>query len=146
MYLWYLALFFILLVVELSSYNLTTVWIALGALFTSVYAYFFPEQIVIQMILLFVLSIVFIVLTKPLIQKLKYAKEKTNADRLIGMEGIVLEQIQPVKGTGQVKVSGQIWSAKSSDGNEIAVGEIIKIKNIEGVKLVVDREELLCKA
>ena len=31
MYLWYLALFFILLVAELTSYNLTTIWIALGS-------------------------------------------------------------------------------------------------------------------
>ena len=145
MYLWYLALFFILLIAELSSYNLTTIWIALGALLTSVYAYFFPDQITIQIILLLVLSIVFIILTKPFIKKLKYAKEKTNADRLVGVEGIVIEKINSTEGTGQVKVSGQIWSAKSYSGVEIAVGEIVKIKNIEGVKQIVDRKESLCK-
>ena len=145
MYLSYLALFVVLLVVEMLSYNLTTIWVALASLLTSVYAYFFPEQLAVQIILLLVLSIVFVVLTKPLIKKMKYAKEKTNADRLIGMNCIVLEQINPVEGTGQVKVSGQIWSAKTTDGSIIPSGETIKIKNIEGVKLIVDREESLCR-
>ena len=145
MYLWYLAMFLVLLIAELVSYNLVTIWISLAALLTSVYAYFFPNQIVVQMILLLILSIVFVVLTKPLMNKMKYAREKTNADRLFGMEGIVLEQINPVEGIGQVKVSGQIWSAKTSDGSIISAGETVQIEKIEGVKLIVSRKETLCR-
>lgn len=145
MYLWYLWLFVILLVAELLSYNLITIWVALASLVTSLYAYFFPNQIVTQIVFLLVLSIVFIVLTKPLMNRLKYAQEKTNADRLIGMEGVVLEQINPLEGVGQVKVLGQIWSAKTCDGSIILEGEIVKIEKIEGVKLIVSGKETLCK-
>ncbi len=145
MYIWYLATFFILLAVELLSYNLTTIWLAAAALITSVVAYFFPNQIVLHIILFLVLSIVLIVLTKPLMKKLKYAKEKTNTDRLIGMEGVVLEQLNSVEGIGQVKVSGQIWSAKSEDGAVISPGETVQIQRIEGVKLIVSRKEALCQ-
>lgn len=145
MYLWYLWLFVILLVAEFLSYNLITIWAALASLVTSLYAYFFPNQIVTQIVFLLVLSIVFIVLTKPLMNRLKYAQEKTNADRLIGMEGVVLEQINPLEGVGQVKVLGQIWSAKTGDGSVVSVGEIVKVEKIEGVKLIVSGKETLCK-
>ena len=145
MYLLYVALFAILLLVELMSYNLVTIWISLAALVTAIFAYFFPNLIVMQIILLLVLSIVFVVLTKSVMTKLKYAKEKTNIDRLIGMEGIVLEQINPMEGIGQVKVSGQIWSAKTEDGQGISLGEHIVVRKIEGVKLVVERKESLCR-
>ena len=145
MYLCYLAVFIILLIAELVSYNLITIWVALASLLTSVYAYFCPDQVVAQLILLLVLSVVFVVLTKPFMEKMKYAKEKTNADRLIGMEGIVLEEIDSLESVGQVKVSGQIWSAKAETEVRIPVGETVRIEKIEGVKLIVSRKETICR-
>ncbi|MBP3448105.1 MAG: NfeD family protein [Clostridia bacterium] len=137
MYLWYLLAFVLFLVIELLSYNLVTIWLAASALLTGIYAYFFPEQIVVHLFIFLVISIILIALTKPLVNKLKIATEKTNADRLIGMEGIVLEEINPIEGTGQVKVSGQIWSAKSEQG-AISEETSVIVKKIEGVKLVVE--------
>ena len=137
MYLWYLLAFVLFLVIELLSYNLVTIWLAASALLTGIYAYFFPEQIVVHLFIFLVISIILIALTKPLVNKLKIATEKTNADRLIGMEGIVLEEINPIEGTGQVKVSGQIWSAKSEQG-AISEETSVIVKKIEGVKVVVE--------
>ena len=137
MYLWYLLAFVLFLAIELVSYNLVTIWLAASALLTGIYAYFFPEQIVVHLFIFLVISIILIALTKPLVNKLKIATEKTNADRLIGMEGIVLEEINPIEGTGQVKVSGQIWSAKSEQG-AISEETSVIVKKIEGVKLVVE--------
>ena len=79
-------------------------------------------------------------------RKIRYAKEKTNADRFIGMEGIVIEAIDSAKGVGQVKVGGQVWSAKTEENTFISTEEKIIIIKIEGVKLVVGRKESLCKA
>ena len=137
MYLWYIVAFVILLGVELLTYNLVTVWLAISALFTGVYAYFFPEQIVVHLFIFLVLSIILIALTKPLVKKLKIATEKTNADRLIGCDALVLEEINPIEGTGQVKVMGQIWSAKSQNNVIIEKEKTVRIQSIEGVKLVV---------
>ena len=119
MYLWYLLGFLVLIIIEISTYNLI------------------PEQIVVHLFLFLVFSIILLALTKPIVKKMKIATEKTNADRLIGMEGIVLEEINPVEGTGQVKVSGQIWSAKGKDQTIISKGETVIVKEIQGVKLVV---------
>lgn len=75
---------------------------------------------------------------KPLEQKLIKQKEKTNLDRIIGMKGIVSENIDEMK-TGEVKVDGKSWSAISSV--PIEKGSIVKVLKIKGVKLEVERWE-----
>lgn len=138
MYLWYFLAFAVLLVVELASYNLITIWLAISALLTGIYAYFLPQQPVVHLFIFLVLSIILIALTKPFVKKLKIANEKTNADRLIGCKAIVLEEINAIEGTGQVKVMGQIWSAKSQSEAIIEKDKTVTIKAIEGVKVVVE--------
>ena len=138
MYLWYFVAFAVLLGIELVSYNLVTIWLAISALLTGIYAYFFPQQLVVHIFIFLVLSIILIALTKPMVKKLKIATEKTNADRIIGCEAVVLEEIQPIQGTGQVKVMGKIWSAKSLTGEPVAKDKTVTVKAIEGVKLVVE--------
>ena len=137
MYIWYLLAFVVFLLIELISYNLITIWLAASALLTGIYAYFFPDQIVVHVFIFLVISLVLIVFTKPMVKKLKSTNEKTNADRLIGCEAVVLEKIDSLEGTGQVKVMGQVWSAKSESGIVIEKAEKVIVKNIEGVKLVV---------
>lgn len=137
MYIWYLLAFVVFLLIELISYNLITIWLAASALLTGIYAYFFPDQIVVHVFIFLVISLVLIVFTKPMVKKLKSTNEKTNADRLIGCEAVVLEKIDSLEGTGQVKVMGQVWSAKSESGTVIEAAEKVIVKNIEGVKLVV---------
>ena len=75
---------------------------------------------------------------KPLEQKLIKQKEKTNLDRIIGMKGIVSENIDEMK-TGEVKVDGKSWSAISSV--PIEKGSIVKVLKIKGVILEVERWE-----
>lgn len=77
--------------------------------------------------------------TRPIaIKFLKIGKETTNANSLIGKIGIVLLPIEPLKNYGQVKVNGQIWSAKSANGVDIDKDKKVIIKEIQGVKLVVE--------
>jgi len=53
--------------------------------------------------------------------------------------GIVIEKIDTIQGTGQIKVSGQIWSAKSFDKGVIERDDRVEILDIQGVKLVVKK-------
>ena len=62
--------------------------------------------------------------------------QHTNADRLIGREGVVIVPLNATEGKGQVKVDGQIWSAKAD--TDIAEGVKVTVRSIEGVKLVVE--------
>ena len=67
---------------------------------------------------------------------------KTNADALIGHEGIVREKIDNLAGTGLVDVSGQNWTARTAENDtQIETGTVVVIREIRGVKLIVERKE-----
>ena len=55
-----------------------------------------------------------------------HADRVSNADALIGREGLVIEPITPEK-PGYVKVDGDEWRAVTKDGESIAVGTTVKI-------------------
>ena len=83
-------------------------------------------------------SAITLILTRPLIKKhLKSKNEPTNADRVIGQTGVVIEKIDNVSAVGQVKVDGQIWSARCIEDTVIDEGKQVEIKRIDGVKLMV---------
>ena len=80
------------------------------------------------------------VLTRPiLVKKLARKNVKTNSDRVLGMEGVVTEEINKLK-IGEVKVDGKRWSAVSDE--KIEVGTTIIVESIDGVKLVVRKGEV----
>ena len=83
-------------------------------------------------------SIWFVLATKPLVKKyLRPRIQATNADRCVGRTGVVLEDIDNLAATGQVRVCGSVWSARSTDGAPIAAGTTVVVDRIEGVKLMV---------
>ena len=63
--------------------------------------------------------------------------EPTNADRVIGAEAQVTENIDNIHGKGAVVIRGMTWSARSEDGGPIAVGTMVRVLRIEGVKVFV---------
>lgn len=133
----YIGIFVALIIVEALTYNLITIWMAIASLITSIYAYFFPTQILPQAFIFIVLSIILIALTKPISKKLIPKPKTTNSDSLIGEIAVVISEIDTLNSVGQVKVKGQIWSAKTYCDRIIEKNEKVKIEKIEGVKLVV---------
>ena len=90
-----------------------------------------------EIIVFIVSSFLLLLLTKPLIKKIKVKKvEATNLDMVINKIGIVTEDIKQDK-IGEVKVLGKRWSAYSS--TEIKKDEKVKILSIDGVKLKVEK-------
>ena len=91
-----------------------------------------------QVVSFFVISFICLILFRRLLKNRIQSgePEKTNTDRLIGMEAIVTHEIDNLKAVGEVKVGGQIWSARSFDGSVIPEGKLVSIKSIEGVKLI----------
>ncbi len=100
----------------------------------------FLYVICIQIIVFFLSSLILIFYSIPILEKYgRIGIVRTNADRLIGEKGLVTERIDVINGTGQVKIFGQIWSARSADNQDIEAGEMVEIKSITGVKLIVER-------
>ncbi|MCL2481200.1 MAG: NfeD family protein [Spirochaetaceae bacterium] len=136
--LFYVWLFFIIIfiVIELVTFNLTTLWFAFGSFISMICAYL-KFSIIVQIIVFLSVSIVLAILAKPIAVKyLKVGKHKTNIDSLIGETGVVIKTIKDIS-PGHVKVKGQDWSADSASGETIEVGEKVEIMEIKGVKLIV---------
>ena len=130
--------------IELQTYSLTTVWLAIAAL-VMVFLSLLLENLSMpaQLLIFLVISAVLLVFTRPLaIRKFKMGKTKTNAESLVGKQAPVVKTIGEFE-KGEIKISGQVWSAVSDDGSEIAEGSICEIVRIEGVKLVVRKEKSL---
>lgn len=127
------------LVLEASTAALVSVWFAVGALAALVSALFgavFGVQIA---VFFFVSGLMLAFLLPYARHKMEMKRTATNADRIIGAEAIVTEEIDDVRGTGQIRVMGAVWSAKSHGGTRILAGEKVKVEAISGVKAVVSR-------
>lgn len=134
----WLVLMIVLLVIEGAAPGLVSIWFAFGAL-AALLASILHAPLWLQVTWFVVVSIVSLVLTRPLAKKYVNGKaQPTNADMLIGKECIVREEISNLHGTGAVLAGGKEWTARMEEtGKTAAVGEVVKIVRIEGVKLIV---------
>lgn len=136
-YIW-LGVMILMLLIEAAVPGLVSIWFAAGAL-VSVAASALRAPLWLQLLLFVMVSVVSLIVTRPLVKKYVNSKvQPTNADAIIGREGVVTEKIDNVLGAGAVKVGGTVWSAlSSSDDITIEPGTRIIAEEIRGVKLVV---------
>ena len=141
MWLFWIILMVVFLVIEAAAMGLSTIWCAVGCLVAAILAALGVVlwiQILVMVLVSVALFIMFIVWIKPNMKDIKKVdKEPTNADRLIGKEGVVTEAIEPIDAKGQIKVMGQVWSAVA-DGH-IDKDAKVTVKGIKGVKLIVEQ-------
>ena len=134
----WVALVIIFAVIEGLTFGLTTIWFALAALIM-VFLSFLPIPVLYQVLIFLALSAVFLVFTRPVaIKKFKTGKVKTNVDSLIGKHALVTKQITEFD-RGEVKLNGQIWSARTEDGATLEEGAKCEVLRIEGVQAIVQR-------
>jgi membrane protein implicated in regulation of membrane protease activity len=133
----WLIVIIILCVIEGMTFGIVCIWFAGGAV-AALISSALGFGVSIQYTVFVLISAFLLFFTRPIIVKfLNTKKTLTNADRLVGMTGVVIIGIDPILGQGQVKVDGEIWSAKSQDGSVIGEGNDVEINDISGVKLVV---------
>lgn len=124
-------------VVEIATSQVVTIWFAIGAI-GAIFANVLKCSIVVQIIVFSVISMITLLIARPYMKKFTQTKvQPTNVDMCIGSKAVVTEEINNTAGTGQVKVKGAIWSAKSSDDSVILKDSIVLIESISGVKLIV---------
>ncbi len=134
------------LVLESISMQLFSVWFAAGAL-AALIASLLDAPVWLQVTLFIVVTAASLAATRPLVKKLHSKIQPTNADRYLGRTGIVIEEIDNRKATGQIKVDGSIWTARSlGEGDVIAIDQLVQVKEIQGVKAMVARVESAVEA
>lgn len=127
----------IFLIGEILTTGFLLFWFGIGALFAMIVS-FFTTNLIIQTIVFLITSIILLFLTKPLVKKFTNVKDtKTNAFSIIGKKAIVVEDIEPIKGKGQIKIGSETWSAQSENENKITKDTEVEITNIKGVKAIV---------
>lgn len=135
----WLAILIILVVIEIFTLGLTTIWFAGGALVAIVVAAV-GGPVWLQITLAIIVAMVLLFFTRPIAMKyFNRDREKTNAESLVGRQAIVTGEINNLQGIGQVTVNGMEWTARSiMDGQTIEPGEVVIIRGINGVKLLVE--------
>ena len=130
-----LMVFFIFL--EAGTVALVSTWFAVGALGAMITA-LCGGPLWLQCTVFFVVSVLLFLSLRPLVRKVLRPKMvKTNVDSIIGQEGLVIATIDNVVSSGQVKLGGMEWSARSTNGEKIEPGTQIRVDRIEGVKVFV---------
>ena len=125
------------IILEIITEAIVSIWFIPAGLVALGIAIIWPDAIVWQIVAFAVISGVCLALSKTVFKK--YIDKKvipTNSDRIIGMEGLVTEDIDSVNETGEVKVDGKRWSARMEDGTSVPKGEVVRVVKIEGVKVI----------
>lgn len=135
----WLILAIVLVGIEAATLGIFTIWFAIGALAALIIS-LTGLPFLYQVIAFIITSGVLLYFTRPIVKNFLVKKtHRTNSNRLIGEKGVVIEKIDVVLGKGQVKIFGQIWSARSFDNESIDVDEMVEVQEISGVKLIVKK-------
>ena len=138
----WLAILVVLVVIELLTMGLTTIWFAGGALVATI-ASLFGAPLALQVILFLAASALLLYFTRPIaVKDFNKDRVRTNAESLVGRQAIVISEIDNLQGIGQVNVGGMEWSARTRvDGVKLPVGTVTTILAINGVKLIVEERK-----
>lgn len=141
------GLLIVFIVGEAATVGLTSIWFAAGALAALICA-LLGGPLWLQIVLFLLLSALCLAAIRPLAQKhLNNRVEPTNADRVIGSEAVVTEDIDNLRAVGAVRIGGVVWSARSENDAPLPAGTLVRVLRIEGVKVFVEqvKEEQSCR-
>ena len=129
-------------VVELLTEGLVSVWFVVGAL-AALAVSVAGASVAVQMLTFAIVSAAALILTRPLVRRfMTRPPVPTNSDRVIGALAEVTETIDNRRASGAVYVDGKTWTARSAGGGVIPAGERVRVRRIEGVKLLVEPDQL----
>lgn len=130
----------VFVVAEAATLGLTSIWFACGSLLAMIAALL--DVSIWGQLLVFILgSALLLASTRKWVSKLKLGRVKTNADRIIGQQAVVIQTIDNQAAKGQVRVGGQVWTARSVEDEPILAGTQVEVVQITGVKVIVKKME-----
>ena len=138
----WLAIFVLLLVIEIATVNLTTIWFAGGA-FIAFIAAQMGASVMVQIFVFLAVSILVLFLLRPsAVRYFNEKRQKTNLDAVIGKEARVTETIDNRQGKGVAIIDGKEWTARAEEDDMIIeAGTLAKVIKISGVKIILSNKE-----
>lgn len=138
----WLVLLVVFLAAEAATVSMVSLWFAVSALVALLVALLGGPGWL-QGTLFLAISAVLLALLRPIVRR--YISPRitaTNVDSVIGSTGLVTAAIDNVSAAGQVKLGAMEWTARSTSGQPIPVGTLVKVDRIEGVKAFVSPAEV----
>jgi membrane protein implicated in regulation of membrane protease activity len=137
----WLILLILFLVVEGITVGLVSIWLAGGAL-VALLLQLLGASIMLQILMFFLTSFALLVFTRPIVRRyLNVTHESTNCERFVGKYIKITERVDNMEGTGRAILDDQEWMVRAKvEGETFEVGEIVRIVEISGVKLLVTKE------
>ena len=133
----WLGLMILFLIAEGATVSLVSLWFAAGAVI-AMFAALLGAGVWLQTGLFLVVSGALLLMLRPIVRRYLVPKiTATNVDSLVGATGLVTVAIDNVTASGQVKLGAMEWTARSTTGENIPQGALIRVDRIEGVKVYV---------
>jgi nodulation efficiency protein D len=125
-------------ILEIVIPGLVTIWLALAALILTAISFFIKNPNI-EFVIFTVLSIVFVIFTRPVLKKYLEDKKTNFSSKMVGQE-LKIEKVvdlESPKKEYEVKFKGVIWKGVSSE--IFREGEIVKIEDFEGNKIILEK-------
>ena len=138
----WLIICIVTIIAETMTLAMVSIWFTAGA-FAAMVCSFFGAPEMVQTAVFLAVSVAALAIFKTKGERVtSHLQTPTNADRFIGREGLVIKTIDACRDEGLVTVDGQEWSARPMDKDAvIAEGSRVVVKEIRGVKLLVEKKE-----
>lgn len=139
----WLVLMVVFIIMEASTVTMVSLWFAAGSLAALILS-LMHGAVWLQVTAFLAVSGVLLALLRPLVRKYVTPKlTATNVDSVIGSTGLVTIAIDNVSASGQVKLGAMVWTARSTSGEIIPEGTLVRVDRIEGVKVFVTPANVL---
>ncbi len=125
-------------VLEIATEGFLVFWFGIGAV-AAIGTSFLTENIFVQIAVFVIVSIILVLSTRKLTDKIKPKEVPTNVYTILGKKAVVSQAIDNAKSSGQIKIDGDLWSAKSETDETIEEGSTVEILSIDGVRAVVKK-------
>ena len=133
----WLILMVVFLAAEAATVTMVSLWFAAGALVAMLVSLASGAPWL-QITAFLVVSVLLLIALRPMVRKFVTPKlTATNIDSVIGSTGLVTAAIDNVTAAGQVKLGAMYWTARSTTGEPIPEGAMVRVDRIEGVKAFV---------
>ena len=138
----WLAAMIILIIIEIVTVGLTTIWFAIGAL-VAIIVSMLGGGLILQMTVFLLISLGMLIFTRPLaVRYINNTRTRTNYDGIIGKVVRITQDVDNIAVKGCAVVNGQEWTVRAADDqNKIAAGSLAKVVDIRGVRLIVEKYE-----
>ena len=140
---YWLLLFILLLVIEVLTMGLTTIWFAGGALAAFLVSLVAGNILELEVAVFIIVSVILLLFTRPLAMRyLNRRTVRTNADSVVGSVVRVTEPVNNILDQGAAQADGKIWTARAvSDDMMFDEGELAVVQEIRGVKLILSKKK-----